>query len=86
MAEVVEGDGGVGVDVGVGELQLALRERPGDLLQDEASLEGFDWEVLLPVPELVDRCVRPLLRRDGRQLPYLFRTGEEEVFVYFNYG
>lgn len=64
MAEVVEGDRGVVIDVLVFEADPTFRLRHFNLLKDESPLECLVGEVPLTLLECMDCLVRPLLRMD----------------------
>lgn len=64
VAEVVESDVRVVLDVGVHEGDLSRREGLGNLLEDEASPERLAREASLPLLVRTNRFVRTLLGRD----------------------
>lgn len=79
VAEVVEGDGGAAVHVGVEEAQFTGGERAVDLFQYEAPTECLPGQVLLVSGVLLRRLQASLRRWDGGELPNLWQFLQEAV-------
>ena len=71
VAEVVEGDGRVIVDVGVEETEVASRDGSGNLCYNEASLEYFIGELSLAFDVGLYGFLTSLLWGDCGELPNL---------------